>query len=51
MTTLHADDFNSNGTLDMWGALVEDGIIHGRIPKGTKAADVEEITVEVKEAT
>ena len=48
MTTLHANDFNSSGTLDMWGALVEDAILHGRLPKGTKADDVEMITVEVK---
>lgn len=50
MTTLHADDFNRE-ILDMWNALVEDAILRGRLPKGTKADDVETITVEVVEVS
>ena len=50
MTTLRADDFKRGAEsfgLDMWGALVEDAILHGKLPQGTKADDVGEITVEV----
>lgn len=50
MTTLHADDFKNDGCLDMWGALVEDAILHRKVPAGTKASDVEEITVGVERA-
>lgn len=53
MTTLRADDFKSGAGgfgLDMWGALVEDAILHGKLPAGTKADDVEELTVEVVKA-
>jgi hypothetical protein len=51
MTTLRAGDFKNAFGLDMWGALVEDAILRGLLPKDTKADDVEDITVEITGAT
>jgi hypothetical protein len=45
-TILRQADFNTSLN-DMWTTLVEAAIIDGILPSGTKADEVEELTVQV----
>jgi hypothetical protein len=51
MTTLRASDFKDCDGLNMWESLVDDAVLHGILPTGTSADEVEEIQVKALSMT